>query len=140
MGKFEETGGKSNSYLGQPLAGLLTFKARSTAATQSPSIFRRSGSGPFITATGGDSLGFFFFGFVINSSSHNQTLSSRALNDGVCTVAVIHFPLVPAEVKLRQIARQMLFADGMVNTHQTALNQRKRAFRRVGINAPCTYS
>src|ERR1039458_5792475 len=50
------------------------------------------------------------------------------------SLAVIQFPCVPAKIKFCEIARQMLFADSVINAHQTALNQCERAFGGVRIN------
>lgn len=109
-------------YFGQPFGGRFTFKALSMAATQSPSIFRRSGSGPLIVVAGLLSGFLRFVFFIMQSFSRNQPFSCRALDDCIRAFTVIQLAVIPTKVKFRKVAGQMLFANGVVNPHKAALD------------------
>jgi hypothetical protein len=43
-------------------------------------------------------------------------------------------PIIVAELELRNVERQILAADLVIAAHDAALNQRPKAFNRVGVN------
>ncbi len=105
------------------------------AAFQLPSILRISGLGP------GVSLGFGFCRFVATLfalrcdwRSVHKALSFGSLDRSLDAFAVVQLAIVPNEVELPDVAMQILPTNVMVDTHDSAFDERERAFRRIRVD------
>ena len=62
----------------------------------------------------------------MSRSAEHQTLAFNFLQSTNRALAVSHFAAIMAMVKLRQIQRQMLFADMMESSNHAAFEQQKK--------------
>jgi hypothetical protein len=119
---------------GQPVAGFFLLKDALIADTQSTFTFNRSVLGP------GFFLRFRFLAFAILGCfwfdvTVHQTLARCTLNRCYRAVTVVQVAGVPTEIKFSNVAVQMLLADRVKDSGNAALQNGKRRFRRVGVDA-----
>ena len=64
----------------------------------------------------------------------SQTLSLGGSNCGIGPLPVIHLATVPQKIVVGKIAVKVLFADGVVNTDHSALDEREAGFDGIRVN------
>jgi hypothetical protein len=128
-------------YFGQPSAGLFVSKDFFTRSFQFPLSFNLSAFGPGVA--------FFFLEWVewlttfflptnirllCNWVFVPQSFSLGCFDDGDRSFAVIHLAIVPEEIKLPQIAMQILAADVVIDADESATDERMARFRSVNMD------